>query len=266
MSHHSAHPTRRIVAIRDPATISAAFATDQISVWVLPLDGPAESGAEVFSHLTSEERARAARYRSNSARRQFVSTRGLLRRILAAHLGISPLDVPIGHTGAGKPIVVGADLHFNVTHTEGLALVVFAERPVGIDVERIRDMSDPEGLVGRFFSRHEREAFLALPNELRRAGFFRGWTCKEALIKASGLSIAFLDGFDVELHPERPAALVAARHPVVASSAWSLAAWEPVGGYVAAVAIEGAGELCFDESDKRAKPTRGRVGFDRGTT
>ena len=91
-------------------------------------------------------------------------------------------------------------------------------------------------------------SFSRCPPSCARPGFFRGWTCKEAIIKASGLSVAYLDGFDVELHPARPAALLAARHPVVAASAWSLAAWEPECGFAAAVAVEGAGELRIDEA------------------
>src|SRR5207249_3409952 len=107
----------------------------------------------------------------------------------------------------------------------------------------VRAVADPEGLVGRFFSAAERDAYLALPAELRPAGFFRGWTCKEAVIKAAGLSVAYLDGFDVELHPQRPAALLACRHPALVGTDWALAAWEPAGGYAAALAVEGAGEL-----------------------
>ena len=150
--------------------------------------------------------------------------------------------MPITYTGVGKPALAEphTTLHFNVTHTDGLALIALARRPVGIDIERIRPVSDPEGLVGRFFSAAERESYLALPAELRPAGFFRGWTCKEAVIKAAGLSVAYLDGFDVELNPLCPAALLAARHPVLAGMGLGLAAWEPAGGYAAAVAIEGA--------------------------
>ena len=46
-------------------------------------------------------------------------------------------------------------IHFNVTHTDGLALIALARRPVGVDVEQLRAVSDPEGLVRRFFSAAE---------------------------------------------------------------------------------------------------------------
>jgi 4'-phosphopantetheinyl transferase len=247
MSQRGATLARRIVVTRDIAYCPTMHRDDEVTVWVIPLTEPPTAIEVMFSDLTGEERSRAERLRVDSARRQFVVTRASLRRVLGAQLEVLPIEVPISQVGAGKPAVSGADFHFNVTHTEGLGLIALARRPVGVDVERLRTPANPEGLVSRFFSPRECDDFLALPAELRRAGFIRGWTCKEAIIKASGLSIAYLDGFDVELHPARPAALLAARHPVVAASAWSLAAWEPEGGFAAAVAVEGAGELRIDE-------------------
>ena len=140
----------------------------------------------MYSCLTDEERSRAERYRVASARCQFVMTRATLRQILGAHLGVPPRDVPIGHTGAGKPVIAGAEIHFNVTHTEGLALIALARQPVGIDVERVRELAHAEGLVRRFFSPHEREAYLALSDALRPAGFFRGWTARRRSSRPAG--------------------------------------------------------------------------------
>jgi 4'-phosphopantetheinyl transferase len=236
-------PLSQLRVLVTPFTPAAAPAADEVRVVVVPLDSPPAAADELLDCLTDEERARAVRYKVESARRQFVTGRALLRRMLGEALGLPVRDVPIRYNANGKPLLAGSQLHFNVTHTDGLALVALARRAVGIDVERVRAVANPEGLVGRFFSPAERVAFLALAAELRAAGFFRGWTSKEALIKASGLSVACLDEFDVELHPARPAALLAARHAVLRQSAWSLAAWEAAPGFAAAVAVEGAVEL-----------------------
>ncbi|HVL12124.1 MAG TPA: 4'-phosphopantetheinyl transferase superfamily protein [Gemmata sp.] len=221
---------------------------EEVRVEVVPLDAPPLPYAELFALLPSEEQARALRYKVESARRQFVVGRGVLRRSLGQCLGVRAIEVAFTLNANGKPRLADdrVGLHFNVTHTDGLALIAVAWRPVGIDVERVRAVANPEGLVGRFFSPAERDAYLALGPEHRPAGFFRGWTCKEAVIKAAGLSVACLGDFDVELHPEHPAALLAARHTVLAASAWSLTAWEAAPGFAAALSVEGVGRLSLD--------------------
>lgn len=228
--------------------VAGELPENTIHVCHIPLDRPPVGVEELLGCLTPEERERADRYSVARARHQFVVGRGLLRLVLGGQLGLAPGDVPICYTGVGKPALVEphAGLHFNVTHTDGLALIAFARRPVGIDVERIRPLSDPEGMVGRFFSIAEQESYLTLVPEVRAAGFFRGWTCKEAIIKAVGLSVAYLDGFDVEINPTCPAALLATRHPVLAGADWTLAAWEPAAGYSAAIAAEGRNQLVIE--------------------
>lgn len=219
----------------------------QVRVYPIWLDEPPGDFEELFECLTTEEQARARRYEVERARRQFVVGRATLRRVLGKCLQVEPVRVPIAYTGAGKPVLsdLHSGLHFNVTHTDGLALLALSRRPVGIDVERIRPLDNPDGLVRRFFSPVEQQTYLELPANLRLAGFFRAWTSKEALIKAAALSVAYLDEFDVELHPERPAALLAARHPALARCGWLLAAWEPVSGFTATVAVES-----FAQSDR----------------
>ncbi|MBA4067366.1 MAG: 4'-phosphopantetheinyl transferase [Isosphaera sp.] len=224
-------PPRVVVAsLADPAAVRPG----EVRVWVVPL--AAADPADVLDLLTPDERARADRYKVGKARHEFVVGRGHLRRLLGELLGVEPAAVPITTAGAGKPVLAGGGVHFNVTHTDGLALVALADRPVGVDVERVRPVANPDGLVDRFFSPAERRAYRDLPPDLRPAGFFRGWTTKEAVLKAAGLGVMRLDDFDVELDPGRPPAVLAARDPALAGG-WGLSAWPPADGYAAAVAV-----------------------------
>lgn len=209
----------------------------EVRVCVVPLDEPPVPVEDLHSCLTPDECERAARYKVAKPRHQFVTGRGLLRRILGGCLGVSPCDVPITYTGAGKPVLAEGGLHFNVTHTDGLALIALACRPLGIDLERVRAVANPAALVERFFSQVERDAYRGLPPELQQEAFFRGWVCKESVIKAAGLSVTCLETFDVELDPRRPPALIAARNAALVDVAWSLACWVPAEGFKAAVAL-----------------------------
>ena len=224
-----------------PTRLAAAA----VHVWHVPLDPAPLPPRDLLADLTDEEQARAARYRGPRVRDQFVVGRGLLRRVLAGYLGVAPRDVPLVYEGSGKPALAEPLLHFNLTHADGVALIAVAARPVGVDVERVREVPNAEGLVDRFFSAAERDAYRRLPVAERPAAFFRGWTSKEAVIKAVGASIESLAAFDVEMDPKRPPAVLAATHEVIGRCRWALAAWAPAAGYAAAVAVEGDGPLTF---------------------
>jgi 4'-phosphopantetheinyl transferase len=240
----------RVVVQPCPASCPAGPpAPDVVRVWVAALDQPPCAAADLAAALTPPERDRAERYRAGPVRQQFVVGRGLLRRALGACLGLPPHAVPITYTEAGKPVLVGpAPPYFNLTHTTGLVLIAVGPRRVGIDVERVRALPDADGLIERFFSAAERAEYRDLPGDRRPAAFLRGWVCKEAVIKAAGASVQFLEGFDVQLDPARPAAVLAARHAAVACTAWAVADWEPAPGFTAAIAVDTAGPLriCAD--------------------
>jgi 4'-phosphopantetheinyl transferase len=228
-----------------PAAFDCAPCADEVFAWVVDLTAPPVGPEELFSRLTPLEQSRAARYKIAKAREQFVIGRGLLRGLLAGYLRVEPGDVPLEYLPSGKPILAnGANgLHFNVTHTDGVAVLVAGWSRVGIDVERPRPLADADGLVGRYFSIAEGAAYRALPERHRLAGFFRGWTCKEAVIKAAGATVGCLADFDVELHPELPPRVNAVRDPQLAGPGWALAEWLTSDGAAVAVAVEGAAEL-----------------------
>jgi len=203
--------------------------------------------AELAALLTPDERDRADRYKAGTVREQFVASRGLLRLVLAERLGTAPHAVPIAYILNGKPVLACGSLHFNVSHTHGLMMIAIAGRRIGVDVERTRTVPDAAGLVSRFFSPAEQASYLRLPESCRERAFFRGWVCKEAVIKAAGATVQYLDGFDVELDPDRPPGVLAVRHESLASAGWQVADWNPEPGFAAALAVEGHGPIALVE-------------------
>lgn len=228
-------------------------AADEVHVWSVDFARLPVDPGELATALTPDECDRAARYKAAKVRDQFVACRGLLRRLLGGYLRTDPRVVPIAYHNAGKPVLADVGrgqpgrspplLEFNLTHTDGLALIAVGRRRLGIDVERHRVVPDADALVERFFSPAERGAYRAVPADRRAAAFLRGWTCKEAVIKAVGTGVLALDGFDVELDPGRPPAVLAVRHEAFVGTRWAVGAWEPVAGFAAALAVEGEGEL-----------------------
>ena len=117
----------------------------------------------------------------------FTVGRGALRSLLARYVGACPSQLELGYAPQGKPLLLGHDLPFNVAHSHGLALVAIAPgRPVGVDLERVRDLPAATAIAERFFSPAERARLAAAPPVLRMAQFLRLWTRKEAYLKATG--------------------------------------------------------------------------------
>ena len=102
------------------------------------------------------------------------------------------------------------DSAFNLSHSHGIALYALTRgREIGVDIEYFRPDVEAGKLAERFFSPREAAVLRALPEHLRREGFFNCWTRKEAYIKAEGKGMAIpLSAFDVSLTPGEPAALL----------------------------------------------------------
>lgn len=152
--------------------------------------------------LDAEERARASRFLFERDRHCFVSSHAAVRRTLGALLERSPESLTFTKGRYGKPQLTNApqDLRFNLSHAGELALLaVTVSRDVGVDLEQERPV-EVLTIAERFFSEGERQSLREYPPAGRKAAFFRGWTRKEAFIKALGSGLTFpLDGFEVSL-------------------------------------------------------------------
>jgi len=210
----------------------------EVHLWMTSLERPV-CESNLHSLMNAEEQVRAARYKVPRIRRQFVVGRGLLRKMLSQYLLCSAIDIRIEYGPSGKPFLPDFDLEFNLTHAESFALMAFARgHRVGVDLEPIRVVENMEGLVDRFFSSNERTQFHSLPESSRVDGFFRGWTTKEAVLKALGQSVQSLDRFDVEMNPANAPGVLRLDADMGRAEDWSLIAWQPCEGFTAAVAVE----------------------------
>ena len=192
--------------------------------------------------LSPEERTRAQRFLVEPPRRAFILTRGTLRLLLEKYLDRAASEINFRYTEFGKPLLNESnELRFNVSHTDGVALLAFVRGPeLGVDVEKIRPVRDLKDLANRFFSVSERQKLneLEAEDELHGA-FFRCWTRKEAYIKGKGEGLSIpLHQFDVSLEPGAAQALVATRPDPSEAERWLLRdiTFDP--SYVAALAIE----------------------------
>lgn len=215
--------------------VTCSLAADDLHIWRIALDRDETEVAGLEGLLTREEIERAARFRFEKDRRRYLSAHTMLRKLLSAYLpgGAAPIEFQFGPEG--KPAIPGSPLRFNLSHSGELALAAFTlNRDVGVDIERIREGVNDEGIARRFFSQSESSALSALPEGERDHAFFRIWTRKEAYVKArgGGLSIP-LDSFDVSLDSGKAELL---RAPDLGR--WEMFHLEPNPGYCAAAVAE----------------------------
>lgn len=163
---------------------------DGLSLWWQRLTPDDEVLPRLLATLSADERERCARFGTEALQRRYVAGRAALRETLAGALGMPAADVPIQRGPRGRPMLAPPHaLDFNVTHTEGIAVIAHLARPgwrVGIDVESLGRTVSHDGLARKFLTERERLAIAPLDDDARRSAFLRRWTCKEAMSKATG--------------------------------------------------------------------------------
>ncbi len=168
-----------------------------VDVWVTDLDALDDAHAI----LSADELERAARFHFVCDRIRFMRCRTLLRQLIAQSIGRDAASLTFRYNAYGKPEL--DDVHFNVSHSANIAVIAFANSPIGIDVEAIDPAAEVMPLARTVFSSDECAALAAMPPIDRIPAFFRGWARKEAYLKLLGTGFSLpSDSFSVSLDAE----------------------------------------------------------------
>jgi 4'-phosphopantetheinyl transferase len=220
---------------------------DDVHVWFAALDLAKPGISEGAKALSAEERTRAERFRFERHRDRFIAARGTLRMVLGGLLGVSPAEVVFAYGPHGKPHLAGEGaargIRFNLSHSHDAALIAVArDREVGVDIERMRPLSELRALERRCFSDRVAAALRDLPPERELQEFFRWWARREAFQKATGEGLAAAaEGFDAEPGDGEGRLLALVPSSPEERGRWTLADLDPHPDFAAALAVEGAG-------------------------
>jgi 4'-phosphopantetheinyl transferase len=178
-----------------------------VHVWSSSLEVPPEHFEQYIETLSPDELVRAGRFRFERHRRQYIAGRGLLRHVLARYLALDPRRLHFRYGPHGKPALDDPAearwLRFNVSNSEEAALIaVGRERELGVDLEVVRPVADIRAIAAHYFCPRERALLSIAPRERQHQLFFKYWTRKEAVLKATGDGLALpLDQIDVSGMP-----------------------------------------------------------------
>jgi 4'-phosphopantetheinyl transferase len=212
---------------------------NSVHVWAWDLDrSPLDSDWNI---LGEEETLRARRFVYPRDRDRYVCAHSAVRTLLGGYIGIDGAEIIFSNLAYGKPQIHGDNpaqqIRFNLTHSAGIAaFAVSRDHNLGIDIEYVQPI-DPE-IAKDHFSPSELLTLDTLPPEQWLQGFYRCWTSKEALLKGEGLGLNLpLDGFDVEVCPQLPPALVAVTPHTNISLDWTLVELQPADHFIGTLAI-----------------------------
>jgi 4'-phosphopantetheinyl transferase len=133
--------------------------------------------------LIQDEQLKAARFLHAKDRASFLTRRTALRILLSRYTNVSPSEIEFMSGENKKPELKSNKICFNVSHSGELALIAVSYSPIGVDLERVVTGFNYSDVLKYSFT--EREIDHIEQDSDSRKLFFRLWTRKEALTKAS---------------------------------------------------------------------------------
>jgi 4'-phosphopantetheinyl transferase len=213
-------------------------------VWWWELPGRVDPDDEAL--LGTAERERMRRFRDEPAAAAYARTRAGARRALGALLGVPASEIVLGREACpgcddprhGPPRLVhpGTPLAISLSRTAGRGLfAVGTAARVGVDVEALRSCTD--AMAELALTDRERAAVrTAPPGEERDRLLLRGWTRKEAVLKAVGTGLVGTRLNRLETHLDDPGPVLISYAHRGRATTWSVADLDVGEGHVAALA------------------------------
>ena len=139
--------------------------------------------------------------------------------LLAQKLQIPVTDLEFAKHEHGKPYLLNYDLDFNHSHSQQYYALAMSQhvKDIGIDVEELDRKVRLEALAQHAFHPDEYATWQSLEQD--REYWFKVWTTKEAVLKASGLGIRLdLNTLNTQAHPTDRGGICS--HPLIGTFAY----------------------------------------------
>ena len=160
-----------------------------VDLWLWQPDLDQKRVQESWQLLDATEKDRASKFVRPSDANRYCVTHAQMRQILSRYRDQEPQDLVFSTTGQKKPILSGGPA-FNLSHSGEMAALAVCRSGaamLGVDIELLRDI-EPE-VLAHIFADQELDFLGSLRDVDRRRAVIRGWTWKEAILKASGFGL-----------------------------------------------------------------------------
>lgn len=124
----------------------------------------------------------------------------LIRTIITEELGISNKYISFDKNKYGKPYLQEyPKFNFNISHSGDFVVCAIDNKPIGIDIEEIRDI-EYEEISKNFFSVSEYDYIVKKNLDVELNKFYEIWTLKESYIKCCGQGLLLpLNSFSIDI-------------------------------------------------------------------
>ncbi len=215
---------------------------NKVHVWVIKKDSITKFLEYYRDLLSIDEKKKSKTFRFYKDRNTYILARGALRLLLSKYLKIHPKNIIFNYCAFGKPkIKYDCTMKFNVSHSGEMIVIAFCnDYDIGIDVEYIKKDFNVLEIVNNYFSKQEISALHKIPKNQQTEAFFRGWTRKEAFIKAKSQGLSFpLDSFSISMDSDDNAELYETAWDKNEKNLWNIVPFDTYKDYKAAFAVKG---------------------------
>lgn len=147
--------------------------------------------AWMLSRLSPAEQERYLGFRGQTAARQYLASRWLLRTHLSGLLHIPVHELDIDYPDGAAPRLGNSDWRIGLSHSGGAIFCAVARGvPVGCDIERHRWRFRLRQIAASYFTEQEAAHLDAVGDDQLIDDFYRLWTLKEAGMKALGSGLS----------------------------------------------------------------------------
>lgn len=157
--------------------------------------------AFAYDNLSQSRKARVDRYKREDDKKRSLLGEILLKKLLKTHYNC---DAVLEVADNGRPFLKDSSLFVSIAHCDSLVVATVHDSPVGIDAERVKEVS--LSLVERVCVESEKN-FVCEDKSFEKGEkitdaevlkrFFIVWTGKEAYFKKLGTGITDLKSVDI---------------------------------------------------------------------
>ncbi|MBU1109447.1 MAG: 4'-phosphopantetheinyl transferase superfamily protein [Candidatus Riflebacteria bacterium] len=218
---------------------SIEFSEPRADIWVIDAKDFTDSTDVLRSFLAEDELVRYERFACQQSAATYLAARAGLRFLLSCYLNLPARSFVIKTEANGKPFVENLyNLYFNVSHSSHMIVIAFAGNRLGVDIEHLERKVDLAAILRRFFSPTEQSSWAQYQQADTQRTFFRGWTRKEAVLKATGEGIAGLAHNEISFAPDLQKAMISYCGSKDAAVSWFFYELEPAPDFIAALACQ----------------------------